>query len=128
RLLDALDELKLSDNTVVVFTSDNGYFLGEHSLGDKRGAYDESMRIPLIVRYPKLIKPGSTRDEMVLNIDLAPTIIDLASLEARASMPGATWRGLFSEPRTARVWRTSFFYEYFYEKPFATPTLTAVRT
>ena len=128
RLLDALDELKLSDNTVVVFTSDNGYFLGEHSLGDKRGAYEESMRIPLIVRYPKLIKPGSVRDEMVLNIDLAPTIIDLAGLEARPSMPGATWRGLFSEPRTARVWRTSFFYEYFYEKPFATPTLTAVRT
>src|SRR5205085_9215126 len=69
KLLKALDDLGVADNTVVVFASDNGYYNGEHSLGDKRSAYDESLRIPMIVRYPKLISKGQMRDEMVLNID-----------------------------------------------------------
>src|SRR4029079_18357371 len=75
RLLAKLDELKLADNTAVVFTSDNGYYLGEHRSGDKRSAYDESMRIPLLVRYPKLgdRARGKTVDQMALNLDLAPT-------------------------------------------------------
>src|SRR5207253_3405580 len=75
RLLARLEELKLADNTVVVFASDNGYYLGEHNLGDKRSAYDESLRIPLLVRYPKLGAKGRGKvvEQMALNLDLAPT-------------------------------------------------------
>ena len=128
RLLDVLNELKLSDNTVVVFTSDNGFYLGEHTLGDKRSAYDESLRIPLLVRYPGLgaAAKGKVRDHIALNIDLAPTILDLAGVDIPADMQGASWRPLLEGKRTA--WRLSFFYEYFYERNFAIPTTLAVRT
>jgi arylsulfatase A-like enzyme len=68
------------DDTLVVYASDNGYFLGEHNSGDKRALYDESLRIPFLVRYPRLFGKGKTVDEMVLNIDLAPTILDLAGV------------------------------------------------
>src|SRR5262245_51961926 len=73
KLLKCLDDLGIADNTVVVFASDNGFYNGEHGLGDKRSCYDESLRIPMLVRYPKLVAKGKVRDEMVLNIDLAPT-------------------------------------------------------
>lgn len=126
RILGALDELKLADDTVVIFTSDNGYYLGEHRLGDKRSAYDESLRIPLLVRYPRLIKPGSTSDAMVLNVDLAPTLLDLAGAEAPKAMQGRSWRPLL-EGRPAD-WRDAYFYAYFYESGFRIPTVTAVRT
>lgn len=78
QLLKTLEETKQLDNTFIVFTSDNGYFWGEHGLGDKRWAYEESIRAPLFIRYPKLIKAGSTRQQLVLNIDLAPTFLELA--------------------------------------------------
>ena len=78
RLLKALDDLGLAQDTVVIFSSDNGFYKGEHGLGDKRSAYDESLLIPLIVRYPRLIPKAKVLDEMVLNIDLAPTLLDLA--------------------------------------------------
>ncbi|HEX8524044.1 MAG TPA: sulfatase [Tepidisphaeraceae bacterium] len=126
RLLDALDELKLAENTVVVFTSDNGYLFGEHSLGDKRAAYEESMRIPLIIRYPKLIKAGTTSDEMALNIDYAPTILELAGAKVPGVMQGKSWAALLAKG-DVRL-RDSFFYEYFFEKGYQTPTVTAVRT
>ena len=126
RLLDALDELKLADNTVVVFTSDNGYYLGEHGLSDKRSAYEESLRIPLLVRYPKRIKPGLTNDAMVLNIDYAPTVLQLAGVEVPKDMQGQSWLPLF-EHRTDG-WRESFVYEYFYENRYDIPTIVATRT
>jgi arylsulfatase A-like enzyme len=126
KLLDAIDELGLAGNTVVLFTSDNGYYLGEHSLGDKRSAYDESMRIPMIVRYPKLAGKSQVRDEMVLNIDWAPTILDLAGVAVPETMQGKSWKPLMENK--LGDWRNSFFYEYFFEKPFNTPTLSAVRT
>ncbi len=127
RLLSTLDELGLADDTVVVFASDNGYYHGEHGLGDKRSAYDESLRIPLLVRYPRLIQKNSTRDEMVLNIDLAPTFVDLGGGKIPSTMQGRSWRPLFTEKNPA--WRTSFLSEYFFEANFpTTPTVTAVRT
>ena len=128
KLLSALDELKLAENTVVVFTSDNGFYLGEHTLGDKRSAYDESLRIPLLVRCPMLgpTAQGKIIDQMALNIDLAPTFLDLAGVKVPAEMQGASWRPLLEGKPTP--WRQSFFYEYFYERPFAIPTLLAVRT
>ena len=127
RLLNALDELGLAEDTVVVFASDNGYYLGEHGLGDKRSVYEESLRIPLLVRYPRLIAKGTVRDEMVLNIDLAPTIVDLAGVAVPREMQGKSWRPLFGG--SAPGWRQSFFAEYFWEANFpTTPTVVCVRT
>jgi arylsulfatase A-like enzyme len=127
RLLKALDDLGLAEDTVVVFASDNGYYKGEHELGDKRSAYEESLLIPLIVRYPKLALKGKALDEMVLNIDLAPTFLDLAGVPIPEQMQGRSWRPLLSG-KTAG-WRKSFLFEYFLENAFpGTPTLFGVRT
>ena len=128
RVLATLDELKLSDNTMIVFVGDNGYYEGEHTLGDKRTAYEESLRIPLIVRWPKLKAKGETRDQMVLNVDLAPTMMDLAGLQIPETMQGLSWRPLL-EGSQAKDWRSAFFYEYFYENPYSfAPYTLAVRT
>ncbi len=131
RVLDTLDALGLAENTVVVYTSDNGYLHGEHSLGDKRAAYDESIRIPLLVRYPKKFPAGTTADEMILNLDIAPTFLDLAGvkipreMQGRSVVPLATARAGAARPE----WRHAFFYEYFLETQYPqTPTLFAVRT
>jgi arylsulfatase A-like enzyme len=126
RILDALDELRLAEDTMVVFASDHGFYLGEHRLGDKRSAYDESLRIPLLVRYPRLGLKGRTLDPLVLNVDLAPTFLDYAGVAVPDAMQGRSWRPLF-EGR-ASDWRKAFFYCYFYESGYRIPTVTAVRT
>ena len=126
RLLAALDASPHAADTVVIFTSDNGYYLGEHGLGDKRSAYDESIRTPLIIRWPGKIKPA-TSDAMALNIDLAPTILELAGLPVPAAIQGRSLRPLF-DGATPADWRTSFFYEYFKEDGFKSPTVLATRT
>ncbi|SIO58211.1 Arylsulfatase A [Singulisphaera sp. GP187] len=127
RLMTTLDELGLAEDTVLVFTSDNGYYLGEHSLGDKRSAYDESLRVPLLVRYPRLVKKGKLVDSMVLNIDVASTFLDLAGVPVPKAMQGRSWRPLLEGKPDA--WRTAWFYEYFQERAFpGTPTILAVRT
>jgi N-acetylglucosamine-6-sulfatase len=117
---------------VVIFTSDNGFYLGEHGLGDKRTAYDESLRIPLVVRWPKLGERarGKLVDQMALNIDLAPTLLDLAGVKIPPEMQGRSWRPLLKGDSVATAgWRKAFFYEYFYEANFAQiPTVLAVRT
>lgn len=126
RLLTALDELGLAENTVVIFSSDNGYYLREHGLGDKRSAYDESMRIPMLVRYPKLGVKGKALDQMVLNIDLAPTLLDFAGVAIPKEMQGRSWRPLLEGKPVE--WRKAWFYEYFQERGFGSPTVLAVRT
>jgi arylsulfatase A-like enzyme len=138
KVLDALDRLKLTDDTVVVYASDNGFYLGEHTLADKRSAYDEALRIPLIVRHPKSGLKGALRDEMVLNIDLAPTFLDLAGVAVPKDMHGKSWKPLLTKDPLKEPFRTSFFYEYFRETAgkkaapavggFNTPTMTGVRT
>ena len=129
RFLKELDDLRLATHTMVVYSSDNGFYLGEHGLSDKRSAYDESMRIPLLLRYPPLAKT-KTVDALVLNIDLAPTFLDFAGLNVPATMQGKSWRPLIEDRRVARnnPWRTAFFYEYFYEHNYSIPTTLAVRT
>jgi len=127
KLLKALDDLKLAENTMVVFASDNGYYLGEHMLGDKRSAYEESMRIPLLVRYPKLAKPPRTSDRIALNVDVAPTFLDYAGVPVPKQVHGRSLRPLLEE-KPAADWRKSFFYCYFFERGFRIPTVTAVRT
>lgn len=113
RVLKALQETEQLDNTIIIFTSDNGYFWGEHGLSDKRAAYEESIRIPLLVRYPKLIKAGSKRDELALSIDVAPTLLELAGAKVPAEMHGRSLLSLFKGER--KGWRKSFLSEYFAE-------------
>lgn len=127
RILGELDLLGLDKNTIVIFTSDNGYYLGEHGLGDKRSAYEESLRLPLLIRSPFHDVKGSSIEPIVLNIDLASTIVDLAGLPAPSSFQGKSLRPLL-EKKTPDDWRTDFLYEYFYERNFRNPTLLAVRT
>ena len=126
RVLDALDELDLAENTMVVYASDNGYYMGDHGLKDKRTAYEESMRIPLLVRFPKYARKGAAENADVLNIDLAPTILDYAGVKLPKQMQGRSWRKLL-EKGDATNWRKSFFFQYF-ESAGAAPTLQAVRT
>lgn len=134
RLLDTLDELKLTDNTIVIYTSDNGFYLGEHGLGDKRSAYEESLRIPFLVRIPKRMQAQESRlvDEMVLNIDLAPTLLDFAGVPIPASMQGKSWKSLITNSKSdsSAPFRESWLYEYFAEKQRNSdvPDITAVRT
>ncbi|MBL8208010.1 MAG: sulfatase [Blastocatellia bacterium] len=116
-ILRALKETGQLDNTVLVFTSDNGYFYGEHGLSvERRLAYEESIRMPLLVRYPKAIKAGTVRTEFALNIDLAPTLLELAGVTAPAAMQGRSLVPLLAGKRTA--WRNSFLIEYYTDKVF----------
>ena len=108
-----LEDMNILDNTIIVYASDNGYFIGSHQRGDKRLMYEESLRIPLIIRYPKLIKGGSVNNDMVLNIDVPPTLIELAGGKVPADMQGTSIAPLFHYDN--KGWRTSFMYEYFQE-------------
>ena len=119
----SLEETGILDNTVIVFGSDNGFFLGAHQRGDKRLMYEESLRIPLIVRYPKLIAPGTTKDEMVLNIDVAPTFIDLAGGQIPDEMQGESFMPLMENEQSD--WRNSIMYEY-YQEEYAPGLVTTV--
>jgi len=116
RVLDYLDQSGLAENTIVVYTSDQGVFLGEHGLFDKRFMYEESIRMPLIVRYPREIKPGSVNDDIVLNIDFAETFLDYAGLPVPVEMQGRSLRPLL-QGRTPMNWRTSMYYRYWMHRP-----------
>lgn len=114
-----LQEKKLADNTVILFTSDHGFFLGEHGLAGKWLMYEESIRIPMIVFDPRLPKDkrGQRREEMVLSIDVAPTLLDLAGIEPPSVMQGQSLTGLVSGKQNSG-WRTEFLYEHLF--PHAT--------
>lgn len=127
RVFEELDRQKILDRTVVIFAGDNGFLWGEHNLIDKRFAFEESIRIPFLVRAPGIIKnPGANIEEMALNIDLAPSVLDLAGLPVPSDMQGASIKPLLSGSNGG--WRQSFLYEYFYDAPYPVPTLVAVRT
>lgn len=127
RVLDYVDASPRALNTVVVYTSDNGYSWGEHTLTGKRWAYDVTADVPLLVRWPRGIgTPGSVRDAPVLNIDLAPTLLDLASLPIPANMQGKSWGPLLASDDP--MWRSHVYYEYFADFPYQVPPHQAVRT
>jgi len=126
KLLDALDTIGIAEDTVVVYSSDNGFYLGEHNSGDKRSLYDESMRIPLLVRYPRMFAKGLIVDELALNIDLAPTFLDLAGVAVPQEMQGASWKEV-AAGRKPEGWRQSFFAQY-YKELGDVPTCFAIRT
>jgi len=127
RVLDALQETGRLDNTLVIFTSDNGFFHGEHNgLTDKRLAYEESIRIPLLVAGPGIPR-GKLLDQMVLNIDVAPTLYDIAGAPAPSPIHGRSFRPLLAGGDVE--WRDSFLYEYFREDWLpGVPDILAVRT
>ncbi|HSE30115.1 MAG TPA: sulfatase [Pyrinomonadaceae bacterium] len=116
-ILKSLKETNQLDNTVIVFTSDNGYFYGEHGLSvERRLAYEESIRMPLLMRYPQLIKPGTVVSEFALNIDVAPTLLELTGVPAPAATEGRSLVPLLKGVRTD--WRKSFLIEYYSDKVF----------
>ncbi|MEE4311892.1 MAG: sulfatase [candidate division KSB1 bacterium] len=115
RILDYLDNKGLTDNTLVVYTSDQGFFLGEHGWYDKRFMYEESLSMPLVMRYPKEIPAGTVLDKMVLNLDFAPTFLDYVGIRIPEEMQGKSLRRMAGggEPNE---WRDSIYYHY-YEYP-----------
>jgi arylsulfatase A-like enzyme len=127
RVLDALEQTGQADNTIVIVTSDNGYYLGEHGLSDKRSAYEESIRVPLLIRATAAGAGRGVRNEMVLNIDHAETILELAGAEPLPDTHGRSMRPLLSDASDV-PFRSEFFYEYFKEGQFASPTVLALRT
>ena len=116
RLLEALDRDGLTENTIVVYTSDNGFFLGEHGLFDKRLMYEPSIRVPMLIRFPSRVSRGVVdRSHMVLNIDVAPTLLELAGVPVPGWMHGRSLVPILSGQASA-PWRDAFLYEY-YEYP-----------
>jgi len=115
RVLAYLDEAGLAENTLVIYTSDQSFYLGEHGWFDKRWMYQESLRTPLVVRWPGVIQPGSTNADIVSNLDFAETFLDLAGVAVPDDMQGRSLVSLF-EGRTPADWRKSFYYQY-YEYP-----------
>jgi arylsulfatase A-like enzyme len=117
RLLDYLDREGLSQNTVVIYTSDQGFFLGDHGWFDKRFMYEQSIKMPFLIRWPGVVKPGSTQAAMALNIDFAPTLMEIAGQKVPADMKGRSFLPLLKgQPPTD--WRKSYYYRY-YDDPGA---------
>src|SRR5262249_54184816 len=127
RVMDALRRKNMLDSTLFIYMGDNGYAWGEHGMIDKRSAYEESMRIPLILHCPEMIRAGTVGKPMVANIDIAPTILEAAGLRPPSSMDGLSFlpwvQGL------EILWRDALLYEYYWEWNFPmTPTIHAIRT
>ena len=114
RLLDYLEETGEIDNTLIVYTSDQGFFLGEHGFFDKRFMYEECQRMPLVVRYPKLIKAGTKADAFIMNVDFAPTFLDLAGLDIPEDIQGTSFVPVMNNGGKApKGWRDAVYYHYF---------------
>ncbi len=111
RVLDYLAEAGLEENTIVIYTSDQGFFLGDHGWFDKRFMYEESLRMPFIVRYPAEIEPATTNDDLVINNDFAPTFLDYAGIDPPGDLQGRSIRPLL-QGQTLADWRQSFYYRY----------------
>lgn len=113
RVLDYLDKNGLTDNTMIVYTSDQGFYMGEHGWFDKRFMYEESLRTPLIVSYPGHTKPGSVCNRLVQNIDYAPTFLALAGVSQPKDMPGRSLVPVLTNGDNVKNWRQSIYYHYY---------------
>ena len=113
-VLDYLEENGLSENTIVVYTSDQGFYLGEHGWFDKRWMYEESFRMPFVIKNPRTIDPGTVSDAMVMNVDFAPTLLDMAGIDVPSEMQGKSFKGVFEGDKENQ--RKSVYYHY-YEWP-----------
>ncbi len=126
RVLDFVDQNGLDDNTIVFYMGDNGFMLGEHGLIDKRQAYEESIRVPMLAYAPGFIKKGSVTESLIRNIDIAPTILDIAGIPTPDRMDGHSFLPVLAggEPEGSN----EFLYEYYWEYAFPhTPTVFALR-
>jgi len=127
RVLQQLKDMGIHDETLVIYMGDNGFMFGEHGLIDKRAAYETSMRVPMLVQCPELIKPGTVLEQMIANIDVAPTVMEAMGLRSPEHMDGSSFLPL-TEGKTI-PWRDQFLYVYYWEKNFPqTPTTFALRT
>jgi arylsulfatase A-like enzyme len=113
RVLEYLEKNGLADNTIVIYTSDQGFFLGDHNWFDKRFMYEESIKMPFLVRWPARIRPGSVNDGMILNVDFAPTLMDAAGEKVPDDMQGKSFLPLLKGEHP-RDWRTSMYYRYYH--------------
>ena len=126
RMMDFLRERKLLDSTLVIYMGDNGFAFGEHGLIDKRTAYEESMRVPMLMQCPDLFKGGSKVSQLVANIDIAPTLLEAAGLKAPTGLDGQSF--LTVAQGKPVNWRQTLLYEYYWERNFPhTPTVHALR-
>ncbi len=125
-LLNYPDENGLTENTIVIYTSDQGFFLGEHGLFDKRYMNEASMRTPLLMRYPRKIAPGSSSQKLVQNLDLSPTLLDMAELSIPGEMQGISLMPLLSDP-DPKSWRKALYY-HFYESGWGVDKHEGIRT
>ncbi len=129
RILDYLDKSGLSKNTIVIYTSDQGFYMGEHGWFDKRFMYEESLKTPFVMRYPGKIKPGSVVDKMIVNIDFAPTLIDLAGVKVPEEMQGKSFAKLLDKNASSAEWRKSMYYHYYeYPEPHRVAPHIGIRT
>ena len=127
QVMEWVEKNGLAENTMIVYMGDNGFQFGEHGLIDKRTAYEASMRVPLLVWAPGLVKGGTVIQQMILNIDLAPTFLEMAGLSKPLHMQGQSFLPLLKGQTI--TWRDKVFYEYYWEQAFPqTPTTFAVRT
>jgi N-acetylglucosamine-6-sulfatase len=127
RVIKYLEDKHLAEDTLVMYMGDNGFVLGEHGLIDKRHMYEESMRVPFLAWCPGMIKPGTVVEELIQNIDIGPTILDVAGLEKPARMDGKSFLPILRGKKIP--WRDAAFYEYYWERNFPqTPTTHGVRT
>ena len=129
KVIETLEKIGELENTVIIYSSDNGYFMGEHTFKDKRLAYENSIRVPMIIRYPRLIKENTEINEQCLNIDLAPTLLELAGIDKPDYMQGESMLDLI-RGKNVKKWRKSILFEYYVDDawPYAGPDQLAVRT
>ncbi|HJN11402.1 MAG TPA: sulfatase [Pirellulaceae bacterium] len=125
RLLDHLDQSGLSDNTIVIYTSDNGFFNGEHGLFNKMWMYEPSLHLPLLVRWPGSVKPGSVNDDLLSMIDVAPTLLDIAGAPIPRDLQGRSFKPLLAG-ETPADWRKGVYHEY--RADYNVPTSYGIRT
>lgn len=115
-LLDYLDKNGLAENTVVIYASDQGFYMGEHGWFDKRFMYEESLRTPFIIKYPGVTKPGTTVNQLMLNIDWAPTILQMTGVPVPSDIQGTSFLPLLEQNPNKAAWRKAAYYHY-YEFP-----------
>ncbi len=129
RLLDHLDDTGLADNTIVVYTSDQGFFLGDHGMFDKRLMYEESLSMPLLIQYPDRVAAGVTSDDIVVNVDFAPTLLDLMGVAIPEDVQGRSFAPIL-DGETPDDWPTSMYYRYWMHRDGAhnCPAHYGVRT
>jgi len=129
RLLDWLDKNKLRENTIVIYASDQGFYMGEHGWFDKRFIYEESIRTPMVMRYPGVIQPGTTVNDMIVNIDFAPTLLNAAGVPVPADMQGKSFLPLFTKDTRGMNWRKAVYYHYYeYPEPHHVAPHFGIRT